>query len=233
MLLCSYTQNRVNLMWDAIAYNDARKYAFMTVNMRWIHADKYFDGAVQLYNFIVQNKVADVHIKSLDDGGGREWVIDADYKDCVDEQDLMLKIYIGATAFLLFYTADNVSRVMYTGNRGFHLWLKFTDRFKLTSSQSVRAHRFQAFEKPSKINCNDIRQGSFAYCVQEAVRLYVDNAQNSSDLQSLMLQYWPDIDRDIFCNPNKQIRAPHSYNYKGSKFSRCITKELLNKLKQR
>lgn len=59
MLLCNYTQKRVDMMWDAIAYNDSRKYAFMTVNARWIHADKYFDTAAQLYSYIVQNKVSD------------------------------------------------------------------------------------------------------------------------------------------------------------------------------
>nr|BBN66051.1 late expression factor 1 [Bombyx mori nucleopolyhedrovirus] len=231
MLLCNYTQKRVDMMWDAIAYNDSRKYAFMTVNARWIHADKYFDTAAQLYSYIVQNKVSDVHVKPLDDGGGREWVVDADYKNYVDEHDLMLKIYIGATAFLLFYTEENVSRVMYTGNRGFHLWLKFTDKFKITSAQNVRVHRYKAFENPAKLDSDCIQPGSFAHCVREAVRLYVPHMQDSN-LDALTLQYWPDVDRDIFCNVNKQIRAPYSYNYKGTKFSRCITKELLDKLKQ-
>ncbi|USC25866.1 lef-1 [Palpita vitrealis nucleopolyhedrovirus] len=224
-----YTPKRVDIMWDAIAYNNSRKFAFMTTNARWIHANRYFDSADQLYNFIVQNKVSDVHVKPLEDGGGREWIVDADYKNCVDEQDLMLKIYIGATAFLLFYTEENVSRIMYSGNRGFHLWLKFTDKFKMTSGQNFRMHRYTAFEKPAKLESCYIKPGSFAHCVQEAVRLYVPKTKH---LDELILQYWPDVDKDIFCNVNKQIRAPYSYNYKGTKFSRCITKEIVDKLKQ-
>lgn len=73
----------------------------------------------------------DVYVKLLDDGGGREWVVDVDYKNYVDEYDLMLKIYIGVTVFLLFYMEENVLRVMYIGNCGFYLWLKFIDKFKI------------------------------------------------------------------------------------------------------
>lgn len=222
------------MMWNSIAYNDCRKFAFLTANMRWIHADKYFSNATDLYDFILKNKVIDVHVKSLDDGGGREWIIDADYKNCVDEADLMLKINIGATAFLLFYTEENVSRIMFSGNRGFHMWLKFTEKFKITSPQNVRAHRYKAFEKPTKLDSANIQPGSFAHAVQKAVRLYADEIpqKHKTDLNTLTLLYWPDVDRDIFCNANKQIRAPFSYNYKGVKFSRCITKELLEKIKQ-
>ncbi|ANF29772.1 lef1 [Catopsilia pomona nucleopolyhedrovirus] len=253
MLPYIYTKKRVDAMWNAIAYNNCRKFAFLTTHSRWIHADKYFDNAAELYNFIVKNKVTDVHVKPLDDGGGREWIVDADYKDFKDEEDLMLKITIGATAFLLFYTEENVSRIMFSGNRGFHLWLRFTDKFKITSSQNVRVHRYQAFVKPTKLlNVNNLRPGSFAYAVLQAVQLYMDkipthnklnisndsgnnnSSSNSSDdyLAKLILLYWPDVDKDIFCNANKQIRAPFSYNYKGVKFSRCITKEILEKIKQ-
>ena len=230
-----YTLERVNRMWDAIAYNDSRKFAFRTCRDTWLHPDQYFDNASQLYQYIVRSRVTDVHVKPLDDGGGREWIIDADYKNCTDEHELMLKINIGATAFLLFFGEANVSRVMFSGNRGFHLWLRFTDKFKITSPSSVRSHRYKTFEKPNKLNVSNIRPGSFVYAVQNAVQLYINeipNKEQRGDLNKLTLLYWPDVDKNIFCNAKTQIRAPFSYNYKGVKFSRCITKDLLDKIKQ-
>ncbi|AKN81012.1 Late expression factor 1, DNA primase [Lonomia obliqua multiple nucleopolyhedrovirus] len=231
-MFCVYTLKRIDMMWNSIAYNDNRKYAFLTCNSMWLHPDTYFENALELYKFILKNQITDVHVKPLDNGEGREWVIDADYKNCIDEFDLMLKIKIGATAFLLFYTEHNVSRIVFSGNRGFHCWLKFTDKYKVTSPQNVRMHRYKAFEKPAALNIKNIRPGSFAHAVQQAVHLYTNEIpkQNGTDLSTLILMYWPDVDRNIFCNINSQIRAPFSYNYKGVKFSRCITKDLLDKI---
>jgi hypothetical protein len=229
-----YTNTRVNEMWNAIAYNCDRKFAFCTSASRWIHPDKYFANANDLYTFIRLNNVTDVHVKPLDDNGGREWIIDADYKKYDDEQDLMLKIKIGATAFLLFYTKENVSRVMFSGNRGFHLWLKFTGKFKLTSSSKIRLHRYKVFEKPVRIDASNIRPGSFVNAVQCAVRMYKNEIPSKfkQDLNELTLLYWPDVDRNIFCNYNTQIRAPFSYNSKGAKFSSCLTKKLFDTIEQ-
>nr|AFS52013.1 DekiORF136 [Dendrolimus kikuchii nucleopolyhedrovirus] len=227
-----YTLDSVNRMWNAIAYNDSRKFAFHTIGARWMHPDRYFESAADLYDYIIVNKISDVHVKPLD-GGGREWVIDADFKDYADEADLMLKIGIGATAFLLFYGMENVSRVMFSGNRGFHVWLKFAGKFRMSSASNVRAHRCRAFDKPTNLNVA-LRPGSFAYAVQQAVRVHFNGISDDieNDINRLTLLYWPDVDRDIFCNSNKQIRAPFSFNYKGKRFSRCITKDLLNKIEQ-
>ncbi|AOT85595.1 lef-1 [Cyclophragma undans nucleopolyhedrovirus] len=232
MAAAIYTVERVNMMWSAIAYNDSRKFAFHTIDARWVHPNRYFETAADLYKYIIVNKISDVHVKPLD-GGGREWVIDADFKNCANEAELTLKINIGATAFLLFYGIDNVSRVMFSGNRGFHVWLKFAGKFKMSSASNVRMHRCKAFDKPTKL-IHPLRPGSFAYAVQQAVRVYFisDSINIKNNINELTLLYWPDVDKDIFCNSNKQIRAPFSYNYKGKRFSRCITKDLVDRIKQ-
>lgn len=216
-------------MWNAIAYNDSRKFAFMTDQQRWLHANNYFDNATHLYSYIVKNSVSDVHVKPLNEGG-REWIIDADFKDYIDKTDLMLKINVGATAFILFFEdkEDAVQRVMFSGNRGFHMWLKFCGKFRIDAPKNLREHWYNVFKKPFRLNRNDIRKGSFADCVQRAVGMYVDSKDCGDDL---VLRYWPDVDRDVFCNANKQIRAPFSYNYKGKEYSRCLTRQLLEHIK--
>ncbi|AAK85575.1 LEF-1 [Epiphyas postvittana nucleopolyhedrovirus] len=226
-----YTLDRVNLMWNSIAYNNSRKFAFMTLKQRWIHVDRHFDNALQLLNFINSNSVSDVHVKPLDEGG-REWVIDADFKNYVNKTELMLKINVGATALLLFFTEMHVHRIMFSGNRGFHMWLKFADGFKIGALKSVREHWYRIFEKPTRLNMRDIRNGSFAHCMQRAVNMYQDQILQSSKPDELILHFWPDVDKDVFCNPTKQIRAPFSYNHKGTQFSRCITQQLLEKIQK-
>nr|ALR70579.1 late expression factor 1 [Anticarsia gemmatalis multiple nucleopolyhedrovirus]ALR70893.1 late expression factor 1 [Anticarsia gemmatalis multiple nucleopolyhedrovirus]ALR71836.1 late expression factor 1 [Anticarsia gemmatalis multiple nucleopolyhedrovirus]AXE72170.1 late expression factor 1 [Anticarsia gemmatalis multiple nucleopolyhedrovirus] len=226
MAPCKYTN--VDQMWNAIAYNDSRKFAFMTTQGRWIHADRYFNSAAQLLSYMITNSVSDVHVKPLDEGG-REWVFDADFKDCANKAELELKINVGATALLLFFAdkEDAVQRVMFSGNRGFHMWLKFCGRFRMDSPKNVREHWFEVFKKPNKLAKEDIRPGNFAFSVQQAVNMYIDEMPRGSDVCDLIVRYWPDVDRDVFCNPNKQIRAPFSYNYKGGEFSRCLTQQLL------
>lgn len=216
------------MMWNCIAYNDSRKMAFMTNNQRWLHVDTLFENSEQLFNYIAKNSVSDVHVKPLDEGG-REWVIDADFKDCADKTELMLKVNVGATAFMLFFAdkEDAVQRVMFSGNRGFHVWLKFCGKFKMDSPKILREHWFNVFKKPNKLNPGDIRPGTFAHCVQRAVNMYVDGANDD-----LVLRYWPDVDRDVFCNASKQIRAPFSYNYKGGQYSRCLTQQLLKHIEK-
>jgi hypothetical protein len=226
---------RVDAMWNAIAYNDNRKFAFRTIHQKWLHPDHYFNTANELHSYIVRHKIVDVHVKALDDGGGREWIIDADYKNWTSDDDLMLKIRIGATAFLLFFGEHHVSRVMFSGNRGFHLWLRFTDKFKTTATNSVRTNRFVVFQRPARVDQANVRAGSFIYAVQRAIQLYkseVPEKEAQLDMSALTLLYWPDVDKNIFCNSKTQIRAPYSYNYKGVKFSRCITNELLDKIKE-
>nr|UIX56264.1 LEF1 [Hyphantria cunea nucleopolyhedrovirus]UIX56410.1 LEF1 [Hyphantria cunea nucleopolyhedrovirus] len=229
---CRYTPEHVNVMWDAIAYNDSRKLAFMTTRQRWVHAVNPFNNAAQLFSYIVKNSVSDVHVKPLDEGG-REWVIDADFKNCVDKAELMLKVNVGATAFMLFFAdkEDAVQRVMFSGNRGFHMWLKFCGKFRMDAPKNLREHWFNVFKKPCKLDKSDIRPGSFADCVRRAVVMYI-SAGGGANYDDLTLRYWPDVDRDVFCNANKQIRAPFSYNYKGGEYSRCITQQLLQHIKK-
>ncbi|QDL56999.1 LEF-1 [Dione juno nucleopolyhedrovirus] len=227
MAPCKYTAAQINAMWNAIAYNDSRRLAFMTERQRWVHAANSFDNAAQLFEYIVKNSVSDVHVKPLEDGS-REWVIDADFKNCADKAELMLKVNIGATAFMLFFAdkEDAVQRVMFSGNRGFHLWLKFCGKFRMDAPKSVREHWFNVFKKPCKLNKSEIRPGTFADCVRRAVGMYIEGGGGDD----LVLRHWPDVDRDVFCNASKQIRAPFSYNYKGGEYSRCLTQQLQQRI---
>ncbi|AHD25623.1 lef1 [Choristoneura murinana nucleopolyhedrovirus] len=224
---CKYTPERVDMMWKAIAYNDSRRLAFMIKPRRWVHASSPFKNAAQLYSYIVKNSVSDVHVLPLDEGG-REWVIDADFKDYANKTELMLKVNVGATALMLFFAdkEDAVQRVMFSGNRGFHMWLKFCGKFRMDAPKKLREHWFGMLNKPCKLNSGEIKPGNFIYCVRQAVEMYIDNADDNS-----ILHYWPDVDRDVFCNASKQIRAPFSYNYKGGEYSRCLTQQLLQHIK--
>ncbi|BBD51506.1 late expression factor 1 [Samia ricini nucleopolyhedrovirus] len=228
MASCKYTPERIDLMWNAIAFNDRRKFAFLTNKQRWMHPNRHFDSAAQLLDFIVANAVSDVHVKPLDEGG-REWVVDADFKNCADQTELELRINVGASAFLHFFAdkEDAVQRVLFSGNRGFHLWLRFCGRFRVDASKAEREFWFGVFKRPSKLVPADIRPGNFAYSVRQALGMYADVADDEC---SMVVRYWPDVDRDVFCNPTKQIRAPFSYNYKGNQYSRCLTQQLFKRI---
>lgn len=260
-----YTENQAQLVWDSVAFNDKREYAFFD-GVKWYHPSVYFDSFQEFYAHLVQHQISDIHVKALDDGGGREWVVDVDFKETCPKR-LALKIAVAADTFKHFY-GDNVSRVMHSGNRGVHVWLRI-DRFRMSAPKAFRQRYYKLFEPPKRVAIERIRPGCFVYSLKATMlkhaaairRLYnveitADKAMNANDdcaakldknnmksgnnddndnkitesrgdnldiitgdpLDGLLLELWPCVDQHVFCNLN-QIRAPHSFNYKGDKFS--------------
>ncbi|QED40642.1 LEF-1 [Chrysodeixis includens nucleopolyhedrovirus] len=209
-----YTPENVQRMWNNIAFNNSRKYAFNCQGQRWFHPDRYFESSDDLYNFISANSISDVHVKALDDNLGREWVIDVDFK-VKTKEELDLKIKIATRTFKKFY-GENLSRIMFSGNRGIHVWLRI-DRFPMSSTKEHRERYFKIFEKPNVIQMNKIVDGSFIACYKSAIESISELEPNIETLH----EYWPEVDKHIFCT-YAQIRAPYSYNYKGFCFSKRL-----------
>ncbi|QWO71681.1 LEF1 [Orgyia pseudotsugata single capsid nuclopolyhedrovirus] len=223
----NYSERQALQLWNAVAYNDCRQFAFFD-GTHWQHPKHCFDTFNNFYEFVVKNKVKDVHVKALFDGGGREWVVDVDFKE-KDKALLDLKILVAQRTFINFF-GDSVARVMHSGNRGIHVWLKI-DRFRMSADKLFRARYYKAFVKPKVIDVKKITPGSFIYnlksvidCadIKAEIQHYVNsNNNNDNDFavtQQILQDFWPDVDQHVFCNLN-QIRAPFSFNSKGNKFS--------------
>ncbi|AKN80614.1 Late expression factor 1 [Perigonia lusca single nucleopolyhedrovirus] len=226
MISLKYTKNQIELLWNAVAYNTQREFAFMTEQKQWFHPKCFFRDSDELYEYVVQRNLADIHVKALDNGVGREWVIDVDFKDETTSM-LNLKIDIATAACVDFFGRNNISRIMHSGNRGIHVWLRI-DKFRMSANKNFRERYFKVFVPPKQICIDKIRQGSFAYSVRQGLLKYQKSIQlqmNMDDdnvfnrrLAELMLLFWPLVDKHVFCNLN-QIRAPYSFNCKGNKFS--------------
>ncbi|AIE47745.1 lef1 DNA primase [Peridroma alphabaculovirus] len=206
-----YSREQVELMWNSVAFNDARPYAFFD-GARWYHPDRHFGDAEDLYQCIQRHNVSDVHVKALDNDGGREWVVDVDV-EAADAAELQLKIRVAARTFRSFF-GDNVARIVHSGNRGIHVWLRI-DRFPMSASKEDREKYYKVFAAPSELP-EVVPEGCFAYAFKEAVSSIAECANRP------LLSLWPTVDKHVFCNQN-QIRVPHSYNYKGKKFSTLWT----------
>lgn len=208
-----YDHHQIELMWNSVAYHDCRRFAFFD-GSRWHHPDKYFNDVEEFAAFIERYRISDVHAKPLDNDGGREWVIDVDVDAC-NEVDLDIKIRVATASFKHFF-GENIARVMHTGNRGIHVWLRI-DRFPIRASKQTRERYYKVFVPPAELDCNTaLTEGCFAASFMKAV----------SELKACcnhkpLLNWWPAVDKHVFCN-NSQIRAPYSYNYKGKKFSTLI-----------
>ncbi|AYN44973.1 lef-1 [Alphabaculovirus alterspexiguae] len=203
-----YTPSQVNLMWNNVTYRDCRRYAFYD-GFRWQHPDVYFDTCEEFFDYLKKNQISDVHVKPLDDNGGREWVIDVDF-DC-DDEDLELKIRVSAECFKNFFK-DNISRIVHSGNRGIHVWLRI-DKFPMHASKQVRERYYKIFVPPLDLDCAP-PEGSFAAA-------FVNTVNNLKSIcgHKPLLHWWPRVDKHVFCNINSQIRVPYSFNFKGNKFS--------------
>ncbi|ADB84365.1 late expression factor 1 [Apocheima cinerarium nucleopolyhedrovirus] len=216
-----YTLEQVTLMWTSIAYNDCRQFAFFD-GTYWRHPKTYFSDVNEFYTYICRNRISDVHVKSLPDNGGREWIIDVDIKE-TDNDKLKLKIEVSKQVFRHFF-GNSVTRIMYSGNRGIHVWLRI-DRFRMSANKESRGKYYKAFVEPKVILLNKIEPGSFIYSIKSVLedkevkhkidQLYKDDV---GDLKQMLHEFWPAVDRHVFCNLN-QIRTPYSYNFKGKKFS--------------
>ncbi|AUF81655.1 late expression factor 1 [Malacosoma neustria nucleopolyhedrovirus] len=219
-----YSENNALLMWNSVAFNDSRKYSFFN-GRRWYHPPTPFDSFNDFYDFINKHDISDVHVKSLEDNMGREWVIDVDFDKNICAQLLDLKIAVANVTFLNFFGSDNVARIMHSGNRGLHVWLKI-NKFRMSASQQHREKYFKTFIAPcGAIDLADIRPGSFIDALNRAIddkniepmiRRYY-NAK--TDRQAIIKSLWPLVDRQVFCHVTHQIRAPFSYNFKGQNFS--------------
>nr|WUR10858.1 LEF-1 [Calliteara abietis nucleopolyhedrovirus] len=219
-----YTKEQVLLMWNSIAYNNCREYAFFD-GVCWHHPKRTFETFQLFYSYIIDCAVSDVHVKALPDNKGREWVVDVDFKES-DERVLELKIDIAAKTFCAFF-GESVARVMHTGNRGIHVWLKI-DRFRINVDKQCRNKYYKAFVKPKVIVLNKIARGSFVYCLKttlESATIKVAIGQLTPgiklSIEKQLHYYWPEVDQHVFCNLT-QIRAPYSFHYKGDKFSKCL-----------
>ncbi|QEI03701.1 LEF-1 [Rachiplusia nu nucleopolyhedrovirus] len=209
-----YRREDVKQMWDSIAFNDNRKYAFSGQGVRWFHPDRHFANSDELYEYIKSQNISDVHVKALDEKNGREWVIDVDFK-VKSKEELDLKIKIATTTFKLFF-GNSITRIMHSGNRGIHVWLRI-DRFPMSASKKQRERYYKVFEKPQIISMNRINKGSFIYCYKTAI----ESISELDPTVETLHQYWPTVDKHVFCT-FAQIRAPFSYNYKGHCFSRQL-----------
>ncbi|AGE89976.1 LEF-1 [Spodoptera littoralis nucleopolyhedrovirus] len=216
-----YTKDRIERMWNAVPYNFCRKWAFFSAHLkRWHHPD--IDFTLNTFvEYIENNRITDVHVKAINDGG-REWVIDVDFVES-DPRRLALRMDVAAKAFKLFYK-DNVNRIMFTGNRGLHVWLKI-NAFSVHTTRDIRQRYYKALKLNPPVRCENIRAGSFIHALDEAIEseplkqriklLFSDIYQDRSRLLEVL---FPPVDEAVFCNLN-QIRAPYSYNCKGQKFS--------------
>ncbi|ACI28724.1 agip22 [Agrotis ipsilon multiple nucleopolyhedrovirus] len=207
----TYAPSQIELMWNSVAYRDCRHFAFFD-GARWHHPDVYFDDVDAFASFINRNRISDVHAKPLD--SGREWVIDVDIEAC-DDVDLDLKIRVATACFEDFF-GENVARIMHTGNRGIHVWLRI-DRFAMRASKQLREHYYKAFVPPVELTPSTaLPEGCFAASFVKAVRRLGPSCDHKP-----LLSWWPAVDKHVFCN-NSQIRVPFSYNYKGKKFSTLL-----------
>jgi hypothetical protein len=204
---CVYSPEQITLLWNHVAFNDCRRYAFFN-GTYWMHPEQHFNKK-EFEEFLVYNKITDVHVKALENNGGREWVIDVDF----DKNDPFLtqKIDVAVNIFKKFF-GNNIARIMHSGNRGIHVWLKI-DKFLMHATKEKRQCYYKVFEPPKRIEPNKIHSGSFIHAVQQAV-------EDPNDI----LRFWPLVDKHVFCNLG-QIRAPFSYNYKGRNFSQLIYPE--------
>ncbi|AXU41614.1 LEF-1 [Spodoptera eridania nucleopolyhedrovirus] len=212
-----YTSSQIELMWKSVAYRDCRRFAFFD-GLRWQHPSTIFETLEQFELFLKRNRITDVHVKSLEDNGGREWVIDVDVENV--EEDLDTKICIAAQTFRNFF-GENIARVMHSGNRGLHVWLRI-DRFPMHASKQSREQYYKVFVAPktlSEIDIAALPEGCFAAAFIKATQKYENRCKHKP-----LLSWWPAVDKHVFCN-NSQIRVPYSYNYKGKKFSYVFKQE--------
>lgn len=219
-----YTVERVQSIWTAVAFSDSRKFAFLQrCGKRWLHPNIYFPTHEHLFKYIEMNNVSDVHVKPLDNCGGREWVIDVDVDETENSEMLQLKIDVAVETFKNFF-GSNIARIMHSGNRGVHVWLKI-DKFRMSADKKFRNKYYNVMIPPKTLTIHfDHNPGSFVECLRRAITENEKISQRvqlyfkEEPLHVTIIKLWPFVDRHVFCN-NNQIRAPFSYNRKGLKFS--------------
>ncbi|AER41494.1 late expression factor 1 [Epinotia aporema granulovirus] len=224
-----YSREQVVKIWNSVAFRDDRYWAFMLKNGRWHHSDsehsskKTFGTLDEFYSHINNIGAQDVHVKSVIDGG-REWVIDVDHHD-TDPDKIALKNMIAHATFGAFFK-DNCDRIMFSGNRGLHVWLNRTE-FDYTAAKETRTYYYDCIlQKPNSINRNCVAKNSLHDCflnvfdnqwIQRNIAKLYPNIKLDNNNQ-LLQEFFPSVDKQVFVT-TKQIRAPYSYHSKSKKFN--------------
>nr|QED40074.1 LEF-1 [Spodoptera frugiperda multiple nucleopolyhedrovirus] len=211
-----YSPDQIEQMWHNVSFNDCRRFGFFDGH-RWYHPNVFFATCDEFAQYLKRYRISDVHVKPLEDNGGREWVIDVDV-EAENSKDLEIKINVAAETFRNFFK-NNISRIMHSGNRGIHVWLRI-DKFPMHASKETREQYYKVFVPPDALDVTSaVPEGCFAESFLKAIAKYKD--EKIIDDKPL-LYWWPNVDKHVFCN-NSQIRVPYSYNHKGKKFSYLLT----------
>lgn len=217
-----YTDSQLTKIWQNVAYNDSRLWAFYSHRDSQWHHPKNTMTLAKFCEYVYMNNITDIHVKACLNNIGREWVIDLDFHE--DDTDrLQFKMQVGKLVFKIFF-GSSVHRILFSGNRGLHIWLKIS-KFAMSASQELRRKYYKAFVLPKVLRLADVNKGSFISAVlhviklpeiQQSIARHYPSIQN--DTSKLVHELCPPVDELVFCNLN-QIRAPYSYNYKGKNFS--------------
>jgi len=196
----------------------------------WRHSDSEFSKKQRFATFeefeeaVKKLNARDIHVK-MTVAGGREWVIDVDH-DEKEPPKIELKNMIAHATFQKFF-GTNCTRIMFSGNRGLHVWLCH-NVFDMNAPRQLRDYYYRALlQKPARLNLKLLKEGSLGHCFLDALQnkwikrriseLYPHINQSNFDL--LLKEFYPCVDKQVF-DSTKQIRAPYSYNTKGHQFSR-------------
>ncbi|AEB00348.1 lef-1 [Clostera anachoreta granulovirus] len=224
-----YTSNALKKVWYGVRYKEDRFWAFMKPDGTWRHSDsqfsknKTFDTFEDFERCVKWYGAQDIHVKMLIDGS-REWVIDVDHNED-DPRRIALKNMI-AHATLGAFFGNNCTRVMYSGNRGLHIWLN-DEQFDLRADKSLRTYYYDnILQPPTKIVKLFVQPGSLNDCFLKAftntwIRREIASLYPNINLDNttvLIKEFFPYVDKQVFVS-TKQIRAPYSYNTKGKAFS--------------
>ncbi|APO13945.1 LEF-1 [Plodia interpunctella granulovirus] len=225
-----YTREQLMKVWLGVKFRDDRSWAFVKRHGGWVHTDSPKSNMPSTFKSFDEFEAAvrsldavDMHVKAVVDGG-REWIIDVDH-DETDRRKIALKNMISHATFEAFF-GPNIVRVMFSGNRGLHVWLDH-EEFDYRAEKRVRTYYYDAvLAKPARLIAILAQPGSFNTCFlrafenewiqREIAALYPDIKPN--DAQALLKEFFPNVDKQVFTT-NKQIRAPYSFHSKGQKYN--------------
>nr|AMQ35665.1 PxGV-Corf53 protein [Plutella xylostella granulovirus]AMQ35782.1 PxGV-Korf53 protein [Plutella xylostella granulovirus]AMQ36016.1 PxGV-Torf53 protein [Plutella xylostella granulovirus] len=225
-----YNREQLFRLWNSVPYREFRYWAFVKDNGTWLHSDsKYstkqtFATFEEFYNFVCGLQAKDIHVKQTI-MGGREWIIDVDHSD-TESEIIELKNVIAHCFFKNFF-GNSCTKIMFSGNRGLHVWLN-SDDFDMDTSAKKRLYYLKCvFQKlPKRLNYNLLRDKSIGkhffnvfeneYVKRQIAKLYPNIKMSNKD--ALLKEFFPNVDAQVF-GSKKQIRAPYSYNSKGDKYS--------------
>ncbi|AAM70264.1 late expression factor 1 [Phthorimaea operculella granulovirus] len=228
----TYSDDQLLMVWSSVRFNQSRYWAFVLENGTWRHTDKntgskVFNNFDAFRNYVKQNGVVEIHVKQTIDNG-REWVIDVDHKD-TDPRIVELKNMISHATFEKFF-GENCVRIMFSGNRGLHIWLDH-NQFDYRACKNVREYYYDTVLKPPDVIIREfVNKGSLHDCFLRSfenewiVRTICTLFPNikMDDTSALIKNFYPNVDRQVFVTL-KQIRAPYSFHPKSKRFN-CIHK---------